>query len=213
MPELTREFVEEALLAQKVWDVGNAVLYKLCADHPSHADDDAIIAKTLIIGRVYAVALERRRRGKNEVSGDAFYAKVAREFRESEIDSWFLRMKDGSENSRQEAILLHKKLTNLLRRITGLEKRSFASKYLHFHFPTRFFIYDSRVVKSANELIKLDRDRKKGGVPPNVDEGYADFCARCEQLTRVIRTLINRVPSPRELDKVLLHWSEKKLHD
>jgi hypothetical protein len=32
----------------------------------------------------------------------------------------------------------------VLRDLTGLEKRALASKYLHFHLPRLFFIYDSR---------------------------------------------------------------------
>jgi hypothetical protein len=34
MPKLAREIVVAALDAQSVWDVGNNVLYKLCAEHP-----------------------------------------------------------------------------------------------------------------------------------------------------------------------------------
>jgi hypothetical protein len=203
MSKLTREFVEDALRAQHVWDLGNGVLYKLCADHPGHTDDDVIVAKTLLIGRVYAAALERRR-DKGEVSGDAFYLKVARDLRCSDINLWWQDLNNGPESSR--AIQVHKQLTDLLKEITGLEKRSFASKYLHFHFPGRFFIYDSRAEKSAKKLIKLDRRRKKIA---NADTSYADFCARCERLGECIGGLIERVPTPRELDKVLLHWSEK----
>src|SRR5438477_314230 len=59
-PKLTSEFVEGALL-EKVWDVGNGVLYDLCAANPEHTRDDVIIAKIWLIGRTYAAAIERRR--------------------------------------------------------------------------------------------------------------------------------------------------------
>lgn len=201
MAKLTREFVEKALDVQSVWDLGNNVLYELCAKHPGHADADVIIAKTWLIGRAYAAALERRRNA--DVLGDAFYMKVAREFRDARLDEWF-HEPGGNE---QEAIETHKRLTNLLQKITGFEKRSFASKYLHFHFPSWFYIYDSRADKSARELIQLDRGRSKSG---EVDANYADFFCRCELLSKSIGDLVERPTiSPREVDKVSLYWKQE----
>ena len=207
MSKLTREFVKEALDAQSVWDLGNEVLYQLCGDHPGHSDDDAIIAKTLLIGRVYAASLERRR--KADVKGDEFYTKqVTSVFRKSEMDRWLQSLKEDAGGSPQKAIEIHKKLTDLLRTITNFDNRSFASKYLHFHFPTRFYIFDSRADKSARKLAKLDRGRNRSG---NTDPKYAEFCARCDKLSGLIQGLIGRVPSPREVDKVLLHWEGDRI--
>jgi hypothetical protein len=201
MAKLTREFVEAALEAQSVWDLGNNVLYKLCADYPGHADADIIVAKTWLIGRAYAAALERRRNA--DVLGDAFYMKVAREFRDARVDEWF----HDPGGNRQAAIETHKRLTDLLQRITGFEKRSFASKYLHFHFPSQFYIYDSRADKSARKLVRLDRDRSRRG---EVDTNYADFFSRCELLSERIRELVEQPTiNPRQVDKVLLHWEQE----
>jgi hypothetical protein len=206
MPKLTREFVKKALDAQSIWDLGNEVLYKVYKDHPGHGDDNVIIAKTLLIGRVYAVSLERRRNA--DVKGDAFYInQVANAFRKSEIDKWFRSLKEDAGGSQQKAIETHKKLTVLLQSITDFENRSFASKYLHFHFPARFYIFDSRAEKSASKLARLDRGRIRLS---NADPKYSDFCARCDQLNRCMQELIGRVPSPREVDKVLLHWEREK---
>ncbi len=41
------------------WDFLNEVLYNLCRRNPEHHDTKIILSKTLIIGRVYAAALER----------------------------------------------------------------------------------------------------------------------------------------------------------
>ncbi len=206
MAKLTCEFVNKALDAQKVWDLGNKVLYDLCSDNPAHTDNDAIVAKTWLIGRAYAVTLERRRNA--DVRGDAFYIeRVARAFRNSEIDKWFRDLKrKGACGNRQKAIETHKKLTDLLQSITDFENRSFASKYLHFHFPSQFYIFDSRADKSASKLAKLDRNRIRFA---NADAKYADFYARCEQLSGLIKELIGRFPAPREVDKVLLHWEQE----
>ena len=210
MSNLSRKFVEAAFDAQRVWDLGNDVLYKLCVDNPWHTDNAVIIAKTLIIGRVYAAALERRR-AKRELKGDEFYVEVAKSFRNSDIDFWLRNLRCEPGNSRLEAIKIHKKLTDLLHGITDLQKRSFASKYLHFHFPKRFFIFDTKAEKRARQLTKPHRNRikKESGSKEGVDKQYSDFCARCELISEEIGNLIGEVPTPRQVDKVLLHLSLK----
>jgi hypothetical protein len=210
MSKLSRRFVETAFDIQGVWDLGNDVLYKLCADNSRHVDDAVIIAKTLIVGRVYAAALERRR-GKRDVKGDEFYGVVAETFRNSKIDVWLQNLEHGSECSQLEATKVHKNLVDLLKGITKFQKRSFASKYLHFHFPTRFFIFDARAEKSARQLTNRYRIRKNPKREEDVDKQYADFCDRCELISEEIGNLIDRTPTPREVDKVLLHWSLKNL--
>ena len=204
MSKLTGKFVKAALKSQSVWDLGNKVLYKLCADHPGHGSNEVIIAKTWLIGRAYAAALERRRDA--DVLGDAFYLKVAQEFRASKIDCWLRDLEPDSGANRQKAIETHKKLTDLLQPITRHANRSFASKYLHFHFPKQFYIYDTRAVESARKLVQLDRGRDRSG---DVDAEYADFYTRCEQLSESVTGLLERPLCPREIDKVLLHWNEQ----
>jgi hypothetical protein len=208
MPKLTPQFVEGALESESVWDLGNEVLYKLCADYPGHTANDAIIAKVWLIGRSYAAAIERRREN-GEFSGDDFYVKlVAPRIRSSDIDAWFQELRQNVKGNAAGALEVHKKFTDLLNEMTGLEKRSFASKYLHFHFRSRFFIYDSRAEKSVGQLVD---DHSQNRRPPegtrSTDAAYARFFGRCEQLSRSIRDLIGRDLDPREVDKVLLAWS------
>jgi hypothetical protein len=91
------------------------------------------------------------------------------------------------------ALKVHKKLTDRLYNITGLEKRYFASKYLHFHFRHRFFIYDARAKKSVGELVNDHRPNRhfaEGNL--GTDAEYALFFIRCEQLSRSLRDLIGR---------------------
>jgi hypothetical protein len=210
MSELTAKFVRKALVCGRIWDLGNEVLYKLCADHPDHTADNVIVAKTWLIGRVYAAALERRRVIGN-FAGDAFYEQgVAPKIRESDIDLWLQELREEVGQDGQLAVKIHKKMTDLLSDITGLNKRSFASKYLHFHFPDKFFIYDSRADKSAKEIVKLGPRHKRHEKITDVDPQYATFVTRCEQLRGSIGVLIGREPNPRELDKVLLAWSREK---
>src|SRR6266704_2598979 len=149
--KLTSEFVEKALL-EKVWDLGNQVLYDLCAANRQHIRDDVIIAKVWLIGRTYAAAIERRP-DKGDAVGDAFYeTKVAPQIRDSDIDKWFGALDNSSNKDMTLNLETHKRIMGLFTEISGLEKRSLASKYLHFHFPSRFYIYDSRACKAISEL-------------------------------------------------------------
>jgi hypothetical protein len=200
VPLLDALFVQAAL-ENHLWDLGNDVLYDLCAKHPAHIEDDVIIAKMWLIGRAYAAAVERRR-VVGESLGDAFYENwLAPQIREAKIDAWFDELKaDGSHAS---AIMIHKKLTDLLGKITGMDKRSFASKYLHFHFPERFLIYDSRASECISKLTPLPKPRGDIG---DVDTRYASFVQRCEHLNDNIRLFFGRHLTQRELDKVLLAW-------
>lgn len=135
----------------RVWDIGNNALYNLCRKYPDHTDDKAIIAKVWMIGRTYSAAIERRKPGKAPIqAGDDFYIDhVAPGIRNSPMDNWLSRLRSlGSvnQNSLPQILDTHASVTELFRSLTGLKKRSLASKYLHFHLPKVFFIYDTRAV-------------------------------------------------------------------
>jgi hypothetical protein len=201
VPALTRDFVKNAI-EDKTWDFGNQVLYDLCLKHPAHERDDVIIAKVWLIGRAYAAAVERRRH-RGETVGDEFYTKlIGPTFRR--LDPWLSEFK----KQRLSALQLHKKITDLLKQVSCLEKRSFASKYLHFHFPNEFYIYDSEADIAARGVLRLSGIRRwPRRHQEDVDGDYAQFFERCQQLSRQISEFMGRHPSPRELDKVLLRWN------
>lgn len=215
MPELTSVSVQTAIEHGQIWDLGNEVLYKLCADFPDHKTDSVIIAKTWLIGRAYAAALERRRI-IGDFRGDAFYeSHVTLKIREFGIDAWFELLRcEGRQNGRL-AVEVHKKFTDLLFDITKLKKRSFASKYLHFHFPEKFFIYNSRADKSARELTKklglkkLGLEKKSRKNDPDIDAQYANFVTRCELLRKRFFDLTGKTLTPREVDKIFLYENSK----
>jgi hypothetical protein len=201
MPALTHELVTKAV-EDHTWDFANSVLYRLCKEHPDHTREEVIIAKVWLIGRAYAAAVERRRDVGDSVGDDFYTKRVGPCFRD--LDPWFFEFK----NHRLSVLQLHKKITDLLKRLAGLEKRSFTSKYLHFHFPGEYFIYDSYSDTSARKILRESGIRRQ----PRADQAdfdlpYADFFARCEYLSQKVSELLGRHPSPRELDKVLLlHW-------
>ena len=63
----------------------------------------------------------------------------------SELDDRITRLQESTGHivdDVEEILSMHKFLTDTFGKMTGLKKRSLASKYLHFHCPEKFFIYD-----------------------------------------------------------------------
>ena len=207
--KLTKKRVEDAL-ANTLWDVGNQALYDLCRRNPEHDRDDVITAKIWLIGRAYSAAIERRRDTKG-VTGDRFYSDVvAPQLRQSKIDQW-LREVNADPANPQVVLQVHKKLTDVFEDMTGMRKTSLASKYLHFHVPSGFFIIDSR----AKDALRALRGSFPEKGTPSLGKGlsdpdYAAFYFGCLALTSHIEVLTGKRPSPRELDKILLAASASR---
>lgn len=190
----------DGVLADRTWDLGNKVLYELCRKYPHHIKPNEVIAKVWLIGRAYAAAIERRKKATSKSKGDLFYTgTVAPKIIEEKIDRWV-----GSAIAKN-AIEVHYKLTHLFRKISKHQKRSLASKYLHFHRPGIFFIYDSRSVAATRSLPLVDWP-----LPKTYDREYALFYRRCLWLREYFWRKFGRKLSPRELDKILLYATDSR---
>ncbi len=209
----TKKIIDEALLAND-WDFGNAVLYNLCSENFEHKVANIIIAKVWLIGRAYAAAIERRK-NKTDINDDFYVEKVAPIFQNSQLDNYLGELKKykfiSSENI--ELILrTHKYLMLEIKKITGMKKRSLCSKYLHFHLPELFFIYDSRAVnalrsftsKMPNELSYLTKNKIGDSV-------YSKFFAKCFDLKNKIEKEYQLTLTNRQFDKILILTANKKL--
>jgi len=93
--------------------------------------------------------------------------------------------------------------------ITGLEKRSLASKYLHFHFPKLFFIYDSRVAGVLKR--KLGESYQAIVNSPGVDQVYASFFCKALDERNSIEGRVKKTISPRAFDCILIHLANERL--
>lgn len=197
--------------SHSVWNLGNQVLYELCKNHNQHKIDSEILAKIWLIGRSYAAAIERRKNDDKNINDDFYITVVAPIIRKSNIDVWFMKC----EKSEQIADYLdvHKKLTDLFNKISGLNKRSLASKYLHFHFPTKFYIYDTRAVKAVNLLVKKYgiKKYKKNRISNLYDKEYEKFYLKCFDIKEMIREIYNVKLSCRELDTLLIEVANSNL--
>jgi hypothetical protein len=201
MTHITAKDIEAARRPSE-WDFGNRVLYDLCREHPFHKKKGWIIAKIWLIGRSYSAAIERRRNAEQD--GDDFYVTtVAPKIKDSGIDGWIAGLSHLRSPGTPEAIRIHKRLTDLFSSFTGLEKRSLASKYLHFHLPAAFFIYDSRVRGAISKFVPR-LNQIPGVIVDEYDPEYRDFVRRCVWLRHHLREFHGISLSTRQIDKLLL---------
>ena len=191
------------------WDFSNQVLYDLCGAHPAHVDVRVVIAKMLLIGRAYSAAIERRKNKKQGADTDNFYVEtVGPMLRKSRIDRWIAEARasrPGTLPALATMVKVHGLTTDLFCSISGLEKRALASKYLHFHVPSLFYIYyDSRAAEAIREFSSdLPQPSHSGGG----DDGYRQFAERCQHLRDLCAQRFSLELLPRHVDNLLLGFN------
>ena len=195
----------QAVREPSIWDLGNDVLYELCGQHPTHQRDEEIVAKVWLIGRSYAASIER---GKlSDLDAEAFYSSVvAPVVRASSLDQDLRGIGAARQCLNIEdvacALGVHDNLTKIFRDASGKANRSLASKYLHFHRPRFFPIFDSRANGQVRRMVL-------GQIPrgyPLGDLEYRSFLARFLFLRDWIANEHGLDLTPRQMDRVLLGY-------
>jgi len=185
---------------------GNKVLYEMCKTKPKHEDIDEIVGKVWLIGRSYSAAIERKAGAKMKEGGNFYKDQVAPAILNSDIDEWIESVSSIHRITKDNYLLVlaaHKNLTNLFKQITGTEKRSLASKYLHFHQPNAFFIFDS----IANREIRKRIDKTRYKSQKGYDDQYSSFVERCIYYRDTyFEKEIGGLSTPRKLDMALLGY-------
>ncbi len=199
--EIDHDLINRARTSTRWW-FGNKVLYDLCRDNPSHDNGDVVLAKIWLIGRSYAAAIERGPKRDN-VNDDFYMDVVVPGILNSNIDDWIYKIKHLAlcNDNLEEFIETHSKVTNLFFEISKRNKRSLASKYLHFHLPKLFFIYDSRAV---NGISRITENLEKINVKKIGDSSYRKFSCKCLSLRNYIECKYGQALSPRQIDNLLL---------
>lgn len=190
----------------------NRILYRMCEENPLHNDSDVITGKIMIIGRTYAAAIERRKASEEEelLGTESFYDDVVGPQMlgiGDDLDSQLNNLRDSKLSVRDDLVdilVLHKFLVDTFWNISHLEKHSLASKYLHFHCPNKFFIYDSRAHNAINKIVQRPDKSSLARLNGKIDEVYGDFVIRMIELQEHFETLLGKRYSPRELDSFLL---------
>lgn len=180
----------------------------MCEDNPLHNDADVVIGKIWLIGRSYAAAIERRKNADDYQGDDFYYDAVAPKMLDigDELDKRIESLKSNTGiivDCVPEILSTHKFLMDTFTELTGLEKRSLASKYLHFHCPDKFFIYDSRAKAAIGKVVKRPDKKILSGVE-DYDAEYSDFVCRMLELQEYLDKKLGIYEKPRELDSFLL---------
>jgi hypothetical protein len=202
---ITKEQIERGL-NNTSWDFMNKVFYEMCKTQPSHKDPIIASNKIHIIGRSYSAQVDRIR-DKTLKKTNFITDHVGPAMVNSDLDKELTKLSQlqlFTEEGISQAIVTHKTLVDLLIKVTGLNNRSLASKYLHFHQPNFFFIYDSLASKNLNKLVRKVKDC------PDIKADYADttylaYYRRCLSLKKEIESILGREVSIREMDKILLY--------
>ena len=195
-PEITREFLADAL-AQSILDPRTRALYELCFMHRHHFHDEIVADKLRMIVRLCA------EHGLNVTGFSPEF--TAHRLGQSAVDHWFAGLATAEHLDLALVFELHKRVMDLFADLPAEQARALASKYLHFHFPELFFLYDRRVAAAAFQLGEgecgyLSRAEH--------DPDYGRFFACCRKLTERFVGLAGRRLNPRELDRVLRAWAD-----
>jgi hypothetical protein len=185
--------------------VGNDWLYKLCERYPTHTDVGEVTAKIWLIGRAYSAAAERGISGKGK--GDTYIKKLAQRFVNKNADRYLasLPKKPGKlcENL-DDVINVHHHIESVFSIKDELGRVSLTSKYLHFHRPDLFPIYDSRASKAITKVTPDSRFVGYKVSSVQADSLYGKFCVRCAWLLDEMTHQTKKQPSLRQLDTMLL---------
>lgn len=205
---LTEQTVRRSQDEHDPWRIGNQVLYDLCRRCPRHVDDAEIVAKVWLIGRAYAASIERGRKAAgsdSDLSNDIFYTEiVTKALRNSRLDDKIkalAQLKEVNEFNVGSVLEAHGYLVQLFKQLTGKDKRSLASKYLHFHLPDLFFIYDSRAMWG---IRSLGLPRRSLPMDVAADPEYTRFLGAALGLREHVVSHFGVALSPRQLDRLLL---------
>lgn len=184
------------------WSYGNDVLYRMCEEKPLHNEKNIVTSKVWLIGRSYAAAIERTKSGaKLETIMDKLWAALTPESESIDKTLQFIKSipVEEIENNVQTILWAHKQLMDIIQKATDMDKRSLTSKYLHFHCPNAFFIYDSRARQAINRLVKKQDINGYSG-----DSEYVEFFLRVLKLQQFIKEQTGKTFTPREIDNFLV---------
>ncbi|MES2388619.1 MAG: hypothetical protein V4543_11515 [Bacteroidota bacterium] len=207
----------------QAWDILNHTLYRLCAENYKHETVQEIIGKVILISRSYSASLQRHQnqKVKDDLDAEFFIDHIAPCFQNSNIDLKLNELKSESLtlDSFLKSLELHFYLVSILRDVNKKDQRSFSSKYLHFHLPDLFFIYDTRAASALKHFVKkpdLPASLLKLITAKKVDETYAVFSYACYSLMNDISNkhkiaLTGKSMSPRKLDHLLLSVADENI--
>ncbi len=208
------------------WNLANKIIYDICETYREHTTKN-VIAKTWLIGRAYSAQLERRKNASKDEPIGSFYEEklvglMKAEYNGKKISEYIdEKINELGENQEINAdnlykiIEFHKDMVEIFRKITNMENRSFVSKYLHFHLPKLYFIYDKNAKSEITTIVKiksntLDDIKKvyKLEDTSKYDKEYCNFFIKAYLLQQAMTKSKKEEITPREVDIYLLRYGQ-----
>jgi len=209
--ELKRGWVLRAV-KPSVWDVGNEWLYKLCKTYPAHTDTAQVAAKIWLIGRAYSAAAERGVAGKGQA--DRYIIELSQRFIDHKADRHLKRLPKPTADFRKhldQIVDVHHSIEAIFSIKDELGRVSLTSKYLHFHRPDLFPIYDSR---ASSAIAQITPDSRFAGYEVSSKHAtslYGKFTVRTAWLLDQMAEVLGHTPTLRQLDNLLLQAHRDKV--
>ncbi|UZE84771.1 hypothetical protein [Pseudomonas viciae] len=191
----------------------NKALYGFVRENPSHTDHAQVASKALIIGRSLAASVERRKKGDEddedgyEGSTGGFYERLAKSICSSDVglEASFLPAGERLAGSVCTAVnKVHSRLCEAISAVTNKDASSFASKYLHFHFPTLFPMVDSRA-REALKWIANEEGLVFAPTTAGMSKNYATYIDFYTRVRSLFEEELGREISLRQMDNILLN--------
>ena len=141
------------------------------------------------------------------MTSEAFYSKVVvQAVLGSSLDEHLagIGVAQQCESPEDARVLLatHASLMDTFRKASGRSNRSLASKYLHFHRPLFFPMFDSRADRGIRQVVS----GRVAGSFPNGGREYRSFLARFMLLRQWIASEYGLDLTPRQVDRILLNY-------
>ena len=168
------------------------------------------------MGRTYSASIERHK-NKDQPPRTNFYEDIVPDlFKDLNESNNFdktvqkLRgLKEGEIEDNLNSILeLHLELQSAIQKYTRDRKTSFCSKYLHFHCPNCYFIYDSIARSNIGDLFRaldLKRHRRNNNIG---DHGYSSFYSKCQKAKKTLELKYQTKLTIREFDTILMNFNQ-----
>lgn len=190
------------------WAVLVGTLYRLCDEHPGHADQAGSNAKLWLIGRGLATGVERQieSTGGQGSSMNALCKYVHENHTQTdEIIAPLLEIEEPlTPDKLCRVVEAHGRFCRLIQPVLrdGRSARSFAAKYLHCHAPS-VPIFDSVARDNLSYICPWQDSFQVFEMPEGADDAYYWFALRFWQMYRAA-TAIRPNVTVRLLDLYLL---------
>jgi len=185
-------------------------IYLMCRNLPDHPSLEIARVKIGLVRRVPGVHAQSGRECAS-IHHDYHDDIIGRILMDSRLDLLLDSLREiPSLNTEYlgEVVRCHAYLAEEIRKVTGLQSRALASRYLHFHLPRIVPIYDRQ---SALVLGKLCSNRiHRKDIPSCGDSAYSQFCSQILVLQKDLQENFDTRLNLRQIDRLLILLTKKE---